>query len=117
MGMVHDSFPFFTIIAVFAFGFGVAYTALLPSPSLLGDPHWAEESWSRTFWSLVGYIYTPDALKVHEAPQMVRILMPLMLFFYTFLVGIMVLNLMIAQADAAPRLPSAHSLHAHGRSS
>ena len=44
LSMVQDSAPFFAMLAVFALGFGVAYTALLPSnsPDLFGDSDWAE---------------------------------------------------------------------------
>ena len=103
LSMVQDSAPFFAMLAVFALGFGVAYTALLPydSPDLFGDPRWAERSWARPLWTLVGYIYTPDAVQSEEEPEIVRVLMPILLFLYSFVVGVMTINLMIAQISTS----------------
>ncbi|KAL1515620.1 hypothetical protein AB1Y20_002239 [Prymnesium parvum] len=101
MSMLRDSTPFLAMISVFTFGFGVAYTALQPSPTLFGDRQWSERSWARPFWSIVGYTYTPDQLDAADEPGIVRVVLPLLLFVYSLIVCVMIVNLMIAQISAS----------------
>lgn len=98
--MVNDVISFFAFILVFSFGFGVAFSVLMPGASA-SDPayHILDTSplW-QPFWGLFGD-FDLEAMEENTpfGAYDINFAAPVLLWVYMFLTTIMLVNLLIAQ--------------------
>ncbi|KAL1512225.1 hypothetical protein AB1Y20_005487 [Prymnesium parvum] len=92
LSMLSESAAVYIILCCYTVAFGVAFTALLPQG--ITNAEVFERPFFITFWALLGDF---DLGEIYELTGSSAIITPMLLFTYTFLTTIFLVNLLIAQ--------------------